>query len=320
VVETQTDEDEEDEDQTIEAEDRANSKDKEVLTVRGLFRTSALASSILKGLRKDGWEGKDQNYVSLVEGSSQPYKTQFMNTALQGVFDLHYERLGVFSNIGDRAELDQAMIHKYIDNKMLVKRPDQPEYFSLEKMPESDAAAEVNPQQTTKQSAAAAKKKQPKKEHFKPIKKAGSVYELADVAQIRKERATALLKSLAVLRGGAKQAAFGTDVSPKVIIMAGMTCGNPIFNMLFEDNSINPKVGKNVVLNIKALEEIIKDYKDRICTDVIIGIRTAYIQNEQEIMELNNTEVHGSGIKIRVTTPVDAAKQMTDLLPDSTRS
>jgi hypothetical protein len=31
-----------------------------------------------------------------------------MNTALQGVFDLHYDRLGVFANVGDRAELDQA--------------------------------------------------------------------------------------------------------------------------------------------------------------------------------------------------------------------
>jgi hypothetical protein len=60
--------------------------------------------------REDAWEGKDQNYVSLVEGSSQPYKTQFMNTALQGIFCLNYNRLGVFTNIGDRAELDQSMI------------------------------------------------------------------------------------------------------------------------------------------------------------------------------------------------------------------
>ena len=120
------------------------------MTIRGLFRTSTLATSILRGLRKDGWEGKDQNYVSLIEGSSQPYKTQFMNTALQGVFDLHYARLGVFSNVGDRAELDQAMINKYVASKMLIKRQDQPEYFSLEKIPESaDAAAEAKSQPTT---------------------------------------------------------------------------------------------------------------------------------------------------------------------------
>jgi CRISPR-associated protein Cst2 len=305
---------EDDEDETIETEAEGKGNDKEVITIRGLFRTSALASSILRGLRKDGWEGRDQNYVGLVEGSSQPYKTQFMNTALQGVFDLHYDRLGVFANVGDRAELDQAMINKYLDSKKLVVRPDKPEYFSLEKE-EIAAAAEAKPQLTTKQSAAT---KKPKKEHFKPIMKFGSKYELANAGQIRKERATALLKSLALLRGGAKQAAFGTDVSPKVLIMAGMICGNPIFNTLFEDNSNNPNVGKNVVLNIETLKEIITDYKDRICTPVIIGIRTGYMQNETKIRELDETEVNGSGIKIVVTTPVDAAKQMTELLPDGT--
>jgi CRISPR-associated protein Cst2 len=97
-----------------------------------------------------------------------------------------------------------------------------------------------------------------------------------------------------------------------------MTCGNPIFNTLFEDNSINPNMGKNVVLNIEALKEVITDYKDRICTPVIIGIRTGYMQNEPKIRELDGMEVNGSGIKLVVTTPVDAAKQMTDLLPDGT--
>ena len=98
---------EDDEEETIESEIEplVGGKAKEAMTIRGIFRTSTLASSILRGLRKEAWEGKDQNYVSLIEGSSQPYKTQFMNTALQGVFDLHYDRLGVFSNIGDRAEV-----------------------------------------------------------------------------------------------------------------------------------------------------------------------------------------------------------------------
>lgn len=309
---------EDEEDETIENE--VGSDDNETTTIRGVFRTSAFASSILRGLRKDGWEGRDQNYVSLVEGSSQPYKTQFMNTALQGIFDLHYDRLGVFSNVGDRAELDQSMINKYLASKMLLKKQDQPEYFSLEKVSENAApAAEEKTQPTTKQStaAAAAAKKKPNKERFTVTKKFGSIYELTNAAQIRKERATVLLKSLAVLRGGAKQAAFGTDVSPKVIIMAGMTCGNPIFNTLFEDESFEPNVGKNVILNEKALKEIISDYYDRICTPVIIGIRTGYLKNEPKIRELHNTKVDGTGIRIVVTTPVGAAKQMTDLLPDS---
>ena len=43
------------------------------------------------------------------------------------------------------------------------------------------------------------------------------------------------MRSLGVLRGGAKQAQFGCDVSPKVIILAGLSCGNLIFNDIFED-------------------------------------------------------------------------------------
>ncbi|MFZ0514994.1 MAG: hypothetical protein WAM14_25570 [Candidatus Nitrosopolaris sp.] len=56
--------------------------------------------------------------------------------------------------------------------------------------------------------------------------------------------------------------------------MAGLTCGNPIFNNLFEDNSIHQNRGKNVVLNIEAMKEIVKDYSDRIRTPVFLGIRT----------------------------------------------
>jgi hypothetical protein len=69
VIETET-EAEDDQAETTETETKVEGSDddKEAMTIRGLFRTSALSSSILRGLRKDGWEGKDQNYVSLVEG------------------------------------------------------------------------------------------------------------------------------------------------------------------------------------------------------------------------------------------------------------
>jgi CRISPR-associated protein Cst2 len=181
-----------------------------------------------------------------------------------------------------------------------VERPEKPEYFSLEKIPDIDV-------KETKKST-----KKPK-EHFDPIKKTGKVYEVTDAESTRKERASALLKSLAVLRGGAKQAAFGTDVSPKVLIMAGLTCGNPIFNSLFEDKTISTEQrGKNVALNIETMKEIVTDYSDRIRTPVFLGIRTGYMQNESKIKELNNTAVNG--IKFVVTTPIDAAKQMSECL------
>jgi hypothetical protein len=53
------------------------------------------------------------------------------------------------------------------------------------------------------------------KEVFKPKKQYGKVYEIANANEQRKVRASAVIKALAILRGGAKQAAFGTEVSPK---------------------------------------------------------------------------------------------------------
>ena len=58
-------------------------------------------------------------------------------------------------------------------------------------------------------------------------------YELKNAKENRNNNAAGLLKGLAFLRGGAKQAAFGSDVSPKVLIFAGLESANPIFNNLF---------------------------------------------------------------------------------------
>jgi CRISPR-associated protein Cst2 len=133
---------------------------------------------------------------------------------------------------------------------------------------------------------------------------------LVNAAEIRKQRATALLTSLAVLRGGAKQAAFGTDVAPKAIIMAGLTCGNPVFNNIFEDDSLKPtSIGKSVVLKIDTLKEVITDYADRITTPVIIGIRTGFLKNEEDVRR-ELTEEKG----FIITTPIDAARQMASML------
>src|SRR5581483_9353204 len=97
--------------------------------------------------------------------------------------------------------------------------------------------------------------------------KSGKIYEMSDAKTKRKERATALLRALSRLRGGAKQAAFGTDVSPKVLIVAGLTCGNPIFNSLLIDDGNGP------IVKIDTLKEVVRDYADRIVTPVYVGIR-----------------------------------------------
>jgi CRISPR/Cas system-associated protein Cas7 (RAMP superfamily) len=163
--------------------------------------------------------------------------------------------------------------------------------------------------------------------------KLGKIYEMADAAMKRKERATALFRALAVLRGGAKQAQFGTDVAPKVLILAGLTCGNPIFNHLFKDDPQGP------VFQTETFKEVLKDYADRIVTPVLLGIRTGYIKNEEEVRQLEGwyqitnlgssslttlrgpikmaeqeEKQQGRWIEVKVVTPLDAAKYIGDLL------
>ena len=127
------------------------------------------------------------------------------------------------------------------------------------------------------------------------------VYEIAD--NKRRERATMILKSLAVLRGGAKQAQFGTDVSPKAIVTAGLNCGNLIFNDIFEEKENQP------VIKLETLKDIINDYRNRLTTPVFIGIRKGYLQpgNEADLQSFaqENSEV------VRLSSPIEAINQLT---------
>lgn len=119
-----------------------------------------------------------------------------------------------------------------------------------------------------------------------------------DADNSRKTNAAGLLKGLAHLRGGAKMAAFGADVSPKALILAGMECANPVFNDLFDGKGEKPE------LKIKCLQEIAADYKGKLATPIYIGIRTGYLQNEEEVKALD-----GNGFV--VGTPVGIVQEFT---------
>lgn len=144
---------------------------------------------------------------------------------------------------------------------------------------------------------------QEKKIQIKEKRKEGIIYELTDASTKRRERTQAILKSLSVLRGGAKQAQFGTDVAPKTVIIAGTSCGNPIFNSLFADSQKGPNI------NTKRLKEIVADYNDRIITPIFVGIRTGYLENEEEVCSLQDNE------RFKITTPLQALTQLGSYLP-----
>lgn len=109
-----------------------------------------------------------------------------------------------------------------------------------------------------------------------------TIYTLKNAEQIRNERTAGLLKGLVHLRGGAKMAAFGADVAPKVIVFAGMSSANPCFNNLYKGAGERPE------LNIELLKELAYDYKDKLQTPIHIGIRTGYLGNEQEVKALTD--------------------------------
>lgn len=238
--------------------------------VKALIRASPFCASILCSIRKTGWQGRDEGFVHLKEGTPLPYTTEFYNTHLQGVFCLNYLRLGVFWNIGDRIELDETKVEDFLSKQKIQMIDDRG--------------------------------------------KSGKVYEMIDAKTKRKERASALLKALARLRGGAKQAAFGTDVSPKVLILAGTTCGNPIFNSLFSEDGNDP------IVRIDSLKEIAQDYSDRIATPIYVGIRKGYLKNEDEVLELakandrESMKLTKNIVPFIITTPIDAAEQMSTAL------
>jgi CRISPR-associated protein Cst2 len=227
---------------------------------KALVRTSPFMASLLVSLRKTGWRGRDEGFVHLKEGTPLPYTTEFYTTHLQGMFCLAHHRVGRFDNAGDRIELDESKISKYVTAEKLVKL--------------------------------------------------GSTYELTNATAIRKERSGALLKALSVLRGGAKQAAFGTDVAPKLMVLAGLNCGNPIFNHLFDE-----QVSTGLVLRRDLLLEIVGDYADRIVTPICIGIRSDYLANQEEIRSLDGKHKLSRGeVEIRVSTPREAAESIVAYL------
>lgn len=131
------------------------------------------------------------------------------------------------------------------------------------------------------------------------LQKNVQVYRLQNAEQQRKERTAGLLKGLVHLRGGAKMAAFGADVSPKVIVFAGMSSANPCFNNLYIGNGERPR------LNIDLLKELAVDYKDKLQTPVCIGIRKGYLENEEEVKAL-------AGDDFMVDTPIKIVEVFVD--------
>ncbi|EQA36727.1 CRISPR-associated protein Cas7/Cst2/DevR, subtype I-B/TNEAP [Leptospira inadai serovar Lyme str. 10] len=129
-----------------------------------------------------------------------------------------------------------------------------------------------------------------KKKKLKHDEKQGT-YALDD--QTRIERISHLLRAMAVVEGGAKQALHYTDVTPAVVIAAVTKGGNNPFQFLVQPGSLG-----EATPNFESFEETAKVWKDTILSPLYIGWVKGYSSEgrkalEGKLEELNKTYPHG---------------------------
>lgn len=112
--------------------------------------------------------------------------------------------------------------------------------------------------------------------------------------ETRVRRAQDIINSLPYLSGGAKSSSHLTDVSPKILVLTAIDGGNHIFmNIVREENG-------EVVFDLNAFDEVIKEYEDIIKSDIFIGTRTGFLkETQEEIMEYakDKENIHVGTIK-----------------------
>jgi len=120
--------------------------------------------------------------------------------------------------------------------------------------------------------------------------------------EIRVKRATDTIQALKVISGGAMQTNNMTDVTPKFIILSSMTTGNHPFSHVASCDGIN---NDKAYLNIEALKEVLKDYKNQFQGTVFIGIRSGFMDEYRD--DLKSLESLGDGYPLVKISPVNEA-------------
>jgi CRISPR-associated autoregulator DevR family len=309
--------------------------------IAAVMRASPLATSVLASIRSDGWQGRDDGFVHVQSHDPDALELAEWMRAIEvaqgpsGKQDaLKKKREALKKQIKGKATEDalkivRAFVKEHqMSDRSPMPNPQSPLPYStrffnshLEGIFCLDYARvgvfwnlgdrkELDPHRVD------AWMKEGKIELAEDRGPLGKIYRLRD-RSVAAERSRRLIQALAVLRGGAKQAAFATDVAPKALILAGLSCGNPIFNRLFTDSEDGPR------LNTKRLKEIVADYANRIATPVFVGIREGYLSNPDEVRQLSPSEldVSTSGLRAElarasfvVCTPLQAAAWMAEWL------
>jgi CRISPR-associated protein Cst2 len=101
----------------------------------------------------------------------------------------------------------------------------------------------------------------------------------------RRKRASDVVSVLPYLAGGANQTLHLTDVTPKFVILTVLRGGNHLFMNVVKDDRGTARI------NIDALKEVLKAYRDRLVTGVFIGRRAGFLDEQADDLG----SLHGGG-------------------------
>jgi CRISPR-associated protein Cst2 len=119
--------------------------------------------------------------------------------------------------------------------------------------------------------------------------------------EVRVKRAEETIGCLPFLSGGSKQTLHHTDVTPKLIVLAVVDGGLNLFmNIAAPD--------ENKLVNLKALREVLTDYRDSLLSDVFIGRQEGFQDELRDgLMEL--TQESFGARKVLVSSPKQAVEK-----------
>lgn len=128
--------------------------------------------------------------------------------------------------------------------------------------------------------------------------------------EVRIKRAKETIAVLPYINGGAKQASHLTDVTPKLLVLAALDCGNHIFMNVSKEED-----GKAIV-SLDALEEVIRDYSKNLLTDIYIGRRKGFMDElDDDIKKLVEKYKQQDGKKIIYGSINEIVESFTEKIP-----
>lgn len=206
------------------------------------------------------------------EAEPVPYEQEFYSTVLKGAFSLMLTEIGVF-HLGLGKDIPSTEDAKEAKLKE-VKTKEFEQKVNTMLNDATNIGAVVDLQNA-------------------------SITMLADE---RKRRIRETLLSLSDLTGGAKTANYLTDVTPRFIITAAISCANHIFMDVITTKDRKP------VLDTDTLTEIVKDYRNNFLSPIFIGLRNGFFDEKEynKVSQIRKLEE----ISVKFGTPKEAINEL----------